>query len=168
LSRHRVLTSKLQQVQIVDMVIVQFSDGGARGNPGPAATGIAIYKTKLSLEQVVLLKNADTLGEPIKTLSTYLGETTNNVAEWSAVVEGVEWITTEYENEEIVGFLDSELVQRQIIGRYKVKDLKMKQFKSKFDVLMKGKKINFVHVLRENNKLADSLVNTTMDEFTKE
>ena len=150
------------------MIFVQFSDGGARGNPGPAATGVAIYKTELELEKVIVLKNADTLGEPVKTLSTYLGETTNNVAEWSAVVEGVEWIINEYEDAQIVGFLDSELVQRQIIGRYKVKDTKMKEFKSKFDTAMKGKKLNFIHVLRENNKLADSLVNTTMDEYSKE
>lgn len=145
------------------MTMVLFSDGGARGNPGPAATGVMIYQTDKKISEIVADPHYQKYGDSLVELSTYLGETTNNVAEWSAVIEGVEWANTHYPDEEIVGFLDSELIQRQIIGRYKVKDSKMKELKKQFEQAMKGKQFNFVHILRSLNARADALVNETLD-----
>ena len=147
------------------MTIVLFTDGGARGNPGPAATGIIIFETEQPISKIIQKTNSTAWGEPLHELSTHLGQTTNNVAEWSAVVEGVDWITTHYPDQEIVGFLDSELVQRQIIGKYKVKDSKMKEYKKQFDTLVKDKSYQFHHIDRSHNKLADELVNKTLDDF---
>jgi ribonuclease HI len=150
------------------MTIVLFTDGGARGNPGPAATGVVIFSTDLAPAEAAKQLDSTKWGKPLQTLSTHLGETTNNVAEWSAVVEGVDWIVDNHPGQPIVGFLDSELVQRQIIGRYKVKDLKMKEHKQQFDKLIKAMQYDFYHIERAYNKLADALVNKTLDEFATE
>lgn len=142
-----------------------FTDGGARGNPGPAATGVVLYTSDRSPLEI---QNNPVITESIHhSLSTHLGDTTNNVAEWEAVVEGITWINENHPDAEIVGFLDSELVQRQIMGIYKVKDLKMKDLKNKFEKLIGNKKKNFFHIERAKNKLADALVNETLDAYNQ-
>ncbi|MCX8009420.1 MAG: ribonuclease HI family protein, partial [Patescibacteria group bacterium] len=82
-----------------------YTDGGSRGNPGPAAIGIVINYPN---------KKREIIGK-------YIGVTTNNVAEYTAVLEGLRYLKTKPYRNEIHIFLDSELVQRQLSGIYKVK-----------------------------------------------
>ena len=125
-----------------------YTDGGARGNPGPAGIGVVIYDEK----DKVLAKE-----------KKYIGEATNNQAEYLAIVLGLEK-AKELGATEVECYLDSELVVQQINGNYKVKDqnlaqqfLKVRNLKSKFE------KILFSHIRREKNKVADELVNQALD-----
>ena len=125
-----------------------FTDGGARGNPGPAAIGGVIY-------------NAD---KEIASFSEYIGETTNNQAEYKAIVRGLE-LALENNIENLECYLDSELVVKQINKEYKVKDKNLaKIFVKLWNLTLKFKKITFAHVRREKNKRADVLVNQALDE----
>lgn len=133
--------------------LIIYSDGGARGNPGPAASAF------------VVLKN----GKLFYKKSSYLGKTTNNFAEYSGVVMALEWLTKNYKsgrNEPVTLVLDSELVARQLSGKYKVKSKRLKPLIYIIRKLEKklDKKINYKTVSRDKNKLADSLVNKTLDE----
>lgn len=128
-----------------------FSDGGARGNPGPAAIGAVLYQDD----------------EELATVSEYIGETTNNQAEYRAILAGVE-LAIEKGVKELECFLDSELIVEQLNQRYKVKDKELaKLFVKVWNLTMKFDKISFTHVRRENNKRADQLVNQALDEQAK-
>lgn len=130
-----------------------FCDGGARGNPGPAAGAfVAIDKNKV-----------------IKKSSIFLNETTNNVAEYEAVILALSWVagnssTLSYET--IIFVLDSQLVAKQLTGEYKIKTLHLKKLATKAKALEKkiNKRIFYKNVRRDKNKLADSLVNKSIDE----
>lgn len=131
------------------------TDGGSRGNPGPSAIG------------VVIKSENQTIGE----ISEYLGVTTNNVAEYSAVLKALKYLDqNKIKAEKITFILDSELVVKQINGLYKVKlphlqELNQK-IKSQISMLITQKQIQkfaFVNVLREKNKEADALVNSCLD-----
>ena len=128
--------------------LVIYTDGGARGNPGSAAIGIVIYGP----------------GErPVKQIGKYIGPATNNQAEYKALIEGLAEAIN-LEASEAVCFLDSELVVRQLTGKYKVKEPELKNLI--IEVLRlsnKFLKIEFNHVPREKNKLADRLVNEALD-----
>ncbi len=129
--------------------LVIYTDGGARGNPGPAGAGVAIMSPK---------------GEVIATHKKYLGEATNNVAEYSAVVLALEK-AKELGPETIDFYLDSELIVKQIKGEYKVKNVALgKLFVKVYNLKHNFKKVTFSHVRREKNKLADKLVNDAIDE----
>lgn len=128
--------------------MILHTDGGARGNPGPAAIGAVI---------------SDKLGRVINTASEYVGETTNNVAEYKALLMGLN-LALESNIAEITCYLDSELVVKQLNGVYRVKkdDLiqlhaKVKELSKKFSV------IKFEHIRREFNSVADGLVNQVLD-----
>ena len=128
-----------------------FTDGGSRGNPGPSACAYValVDKTKTKEE------------------GKYLGVTTNNVAEYSAVIIALDWlIKNDLDYDKIIFYIDSQLLVRQINGQYKVKDQKLKNLHNL--ILNRLNKINceieFVHVKREENKWADLLVNKTLDE----
>ena len=123
-------------------------DGGARGNPGPAAIGVVVR---------------DESGEILTTFSETIGEATNNIAEYRALLAGIEqagllgadWI-------EIRG--DSELVVRQVKGEYKVKNPGIKPLHARVHEALKdfdGWEIE--HVRREENAEADALVNDALD-----
>lgn len=129
-----------------------FTDGGSRGNPGPAASGVYIID--------VHGKEAYSLGKP-------LGETTNNVAEYTAVLLACEWLKKQPANgiTSVHFFLDSELACRQLNGIYKVKSEGLKplyysiqEYRAKFAF-----KTIFSHIPREKNKMADALVNMALD-----
>jgi ribonuclease HI len=125
-----------------------YTDGGARGNPGPAAIGVVIF---------------DAAGKKIKSLGKYIGTATNNEAEYQALIAGL-GLALELNADELECFLDSELVVKQLTGQYKVREERLKQLV--MDVLRlknKFKKISFHHLLREKNKLADKLVNDALD-----
>lgn len=128
-----------------------YSDGGARGNPGPAAIGVVI-------------SNQD---EIVATISKYIGETTNNQAEYQAIIAGLEKVL-ELRGEEIECFLDSELVVKQLRHEYKVKNKDLATlFVKAYNLSLQFKKINFNHVAREENKAADKLVNQALDTYLK-
>ncbi|MCK4540398.1 ribonuclease HI family protein [Candidatus Parcubacteria bacterium] len=125
-----------------------YTDGGARGNPGPAGIGVVVYDEKDDI---------------IDTKSEYIGETTNNQAEYKAVIAAFELIGN-YEVNEINFFLDSELVVKQLNREYKVKNKGLSPlFVKVYNSILKYKKVTFTHVRREFNKEADKLANIAMD-----
>jgi ribonuclease HI len=129
-----------------------FTDGGARGNPGPAASAF------------VLLIN----GDVIKKESRFLGIATNNIAEYQGVLLALRWLKSNNikpEVDKINFYLDSELVVRQLNGVYKVRDEKLLTFYSEILLIIKriGRDVVFKHVPRSQNKIADSLVNIELD-----
>jgi ribonuclease HI len=124
-----------------------FTDGGARGNPGPAAIGGVLYEDKKILA----------------TFSQAIGETTNNQAEYRALIKGLE-LAVKHKIKELNCYLDSELVVKQLNREYKVKDKDLaKVFVKIWNLTLKFKKIKFFHVRREANKEADALVNQALD-----
>jgi ribonuclease HI len=124
------------------------TDGGARGNPGPAGIGVVF---------------SDENGEVVAKFKEYIGEATNNVAEYRALILALEKAKN-FECQEIECRLDSELVVKQLRGEYKVKDDKMKGLYAEVQELTFFKPVTYVHVRREKNKLADELVNEAIDE----
>lgn len=124
------------------------TDGGSRGNPGPAAIGVVF---------------SDDKGQTLAEYKERIGEATNNIAEYRALILALEKAKG-FDCEEIECRLDSELVVRQLKGEYKVKDEKMKALFAKVQELIFFRPIKFVHVRREFNKEADALVNQALDE----
>jgi ribonuclease HI len=144
---------------VEEKVLNVFTDGGSRGNPGPAAAGV--YITLLNEE---LFKGGK-----------YLGETTNNIAEYQGLILAVNWVLANFEkhNVKVVSFtMDSELIVKQVKGEYKVKDEKLKElFTIVHDRLnqlkQKGVDYQFKHVLRHENKVADKVVNQILDNSSR-
>lgn len=125
------------------------TDGGARGNPGHAAIGI-------------VLEHKET-GEKHH-FKKYIGETTNNQAEYQALLFAVEQAHT-MGADEVWCYLDSELVVKQLHGKYRVKDQNLAPlFLKIWNLKQKFKKITFTHIPRERNKEADMLVNMAIDD----
>ena len=123
------------------------TDGGARGNPGPAGIG-AVLK----------------VGDDTYYYKKYIGETTNNQAEYQALILGLAK-AKELGVDEVDCFLDSELVVKQLNREYKVKDKDLAPlFIKVYNLSLGFKKIVFKHVFREANKAADKLVNEAIDE----
>lgn len=127
------------------------TDGGARNNPGPAGIGVIF---------------SDENGNILAKYKKYIGEATNNVAEYKALILALEK-AKDFEAEEIECRLDSELVVKQLSGHYKVKEPTIKELNAKVNELTFFKPIKFVHIRREKNKLADRLVNEVIDEALK-
>ncbi len=129
--------------------IIIYTDGGARGNPGPAGIGAVIFDEK---EKKIL-------GQYKK----YIGKTTNNQAEYQAVVLGLQE-SKKLKAKEVEVRMDSELVCNQINGKYKIKNSDFQNsFIKIWNLKQSFKKIIFKHILREKNKLADKLVNQAID-----
>ena len=134
--------------------IIIYTDGGARGNPGPAGIGVVIQ---------------DENGETLKEVSGYIGETTNNQAEYEALVhalgEAKKIFGAKLREMQIEVRMDSELVVRQLSGLYKVKEPGLKeQFARVARIRLEdAPNIIFTHVRREKNKQADKLVNKAID-----
>lgn len=127
--------------------LIIYTDGGARGNPGPAGIG------------VVIKKGAETHG-----FKKYIGETTNNQAEYRAVILALEK-AKDLGGEELEFYLDSELVVKQLNREYRVKDADLAPlFVEVHNRSLQFKKISWHHVRREFNKEADKLVNEALDE----
>jgi ribonuclease HI len=133
------------------MKLIMYADGGARGNPGPAATG-------------VIIKNEQ--GETLAAYGEYLGEQTNNFAEYSAAISGLKK-AHELGADEVECMLDSKLVVEQLNGNWKVKEPALqKLFIKAWNETQKFKKINIRHTVRENNKEADAEVNKVLDKHS--
>ena len=123
-------------------------DGGARGNPGPAAIGVVIR---------------DSSGEVVADAAEAIGTATNNVAEYRALLRGIELAAAHGATElELLG--DSELVVKQVRGEYKVKDQGLKPLHAEARAALSAfERWSFDHVRREQNAEADALVNQALD-----
>ncbi len=131
--------------------VIIYSDGGARGNPGPAGIGVVICDGANENKILGMHKR-------------YIGETTNNQAEYQAVVLGLQEAKKLHATEVEVR-LDSELVASQLSGEFKLKNPEFQDSFIKIWNLKIGfKKVKFKYIAREDNNLADKLVNKAIDE----
>ena len=137
------------------------TDGGSRGNPGPAAIGAVFYSEQ---------------GEVLHRYKEFIGNATNNEAEYRAIIKALEillrskWLKENFNSDsEVHCRLDSKLVVEQLCGNYKTKQVHIYNFAQKVFGLLKemGVKVYFTHVPREENKEADRLVNEALDEKLK-
>lgn len=123
-------------------------DGGARGNPGPGACAYALH-------------GAD--GREVEARGEYLGTVTNNVAEYRALIAGLE-AARRHGVGRLVVYMDSELVVRQMTGAYRVKNAGLKPLhQAARDAAAALREVRFESVRRERNTRADRLVNETLD-----
>lgn len=128
--------------------IIIYSDGGARGNPGPAGIGAVLYDEQKNL---------------LAEISSYLGIATNNQAEYKALIAAIKK-AKDLGAKEIDCFLDSELVVKQLRREYKVKNAELAPlFLEVHNLSLNFNKIEYTHVRRELNKEADKLANEAMD-----
>jgi ribonuclease HI len=135
----------------VEKVVVNV-DGGARGNPGPAAVAAVA---------------ADPTGEVLLERNAYIGETTNNVAEYKALLLGLE-LARELDAAEVEVVNDSELVAKQISGEYRVKHAGLKPlYLEATKALREFERASVRSVRRESNTRADALVNEALDDALK-
>lgn len=137
------------------MSVTLFTDGGARGNPGPAGAGASIQKG----------------GEEIGHVSKFLGKQTNNWAEYEALrlaLETAHKLLGSPVTVPVTVKMDSELIVKQMKGEYRVKDpeLKKQNERVRMLILESFPKIEFVHIRRELNTRADELANDAMDRGT--
>ena len=127
--------------------VTVYTDGGSRGNPGPAAIG------------GVILRGEETVEE----FSAYIGEKTNNQAEYAALLAGLER-AAKHTDVTVNCVLDSELVVKQMRGEYKVKSPELRKLVHQAKHLEeKFKTVTYEHTLREGNVRADALVNQALD-----
>lgn len=131
-----------------EKIVITYTDGGARGNPGPAAYGVVV-------------KNE--LGDVLHAEGVYIGETTNNQAEYQGLVAALQ-VAKRLGATEVRCHLDSELIVKQMKREYKVKDPGLQvQFMKVWNLMNDFKKVTFTHVRREYNKEADAQVNIALD-----
>ncbi|MDD4901056.1 MAG: ribonuclease HI family protein [Patescibacteria group bacterium] len=129
-----------------------YTDGGSRGNPGPAGIGCVIL---------------DEQGNAVEKISEYIGEATNNQAEYQALLAGLDKAKS-LGAQEVAVFLDSELVVKQMNRQYRVKDKDLASlFVKAYNLTLGFKKVIFKHIPREKNQLADKLVNLALDKEEK-
>lgn len=129
-------------------VLVINTDGGSRGNPGPAGIGVVIK---------------DATGKVVFEHGGYIGEATNNVAEYKALIKAVE-TARDLGAGEVKINMDSELIVRQMLGQYKIKQPDLQKLAGEVLIVLKSfSKFSFTHVRREFNKEADALVNQALD-----
>ncbi|NMA03176.1 MAG: ribonuclease HI family protein [Clostridiales bacterium] len=127
---------------------VMHTDGGARGNPGIAGIGIVIE---------------DKDGNSIREISQYIGEQTNNMAEYKALSRGLE-AALDLGIKKITCYLDSELVVKQLKGEYRVKNERIiSMYNMVMPLIKEFDDFKVIHVKRELNKKADKLVNEAID-----
>jgi ribonuclease HI len=129
-----------------------YTDGGSRGNPGPAGSGAVVYKN----------------GEEVALVSKFLGTQTNNWAEYEALILALEAAQTFFGSpvrEPVVVRMDSELIVKQMKGEYRVKDAELKKKHQRVQAIIAETfpTIVFEHVRREENARADELANEAMD-----
>lgn len=128
-----------------------YTDGGSRNNPGPAAVGVYIETLR-------------------KQYGHFIGEKTNNEAEYEAVILGLKKIKQligkdKAREAEIEIYLDSEFVAKQMNHEYKVKEKELQGlFLTVWNLMLDFEKVVFKHIPRERNKVADKLVNEALDE----
>jgi len=130
-----------------------YTDGAARGNPGPAGLGVVIE---------------DDQGLRLRGLCRFIGTATNNVAEYLAVIEGLTAVS-EWKPDRVEVFLDSKLVVEQLKGNYRVKNAALAQLHARATMLLQAlPEVEIRHVERAKNKGADALANRAIDEWKGE
>ncbi len=134
--------------------IIVYTDGASRGNPGPASIGVVVYNDKRNV---------------LKEYSETIGKTTNNDAEYQAVIFALKKMRALFgkkniKNYEILIKSDSQLLVSQLTGKYKIKDSNIqKLFIQVWNLKIDYHKVDFKHIPREQNKLADKLANQALD-----
>lgn len=134
--------------------ILIYTDGGSRGNPGPSALGVYIE---------------DEHGNELVSIGKNIGITTNNVAEYSAILEAFLWLGQNSKllqnDTKIYFYMDSLLAYSQIVGLYKIKNNKLREILFKIRELEADlkKEVYYAHIPREKNKKADAMVNLALD-----
>ena len=137
----------MEKNKLMNPKIIVYTDGGSRGNPGPAAIGVVIGDKKYSKA---------------------IGKTTNNVAEYQAVIFALKKLKQllgkkGIEENEIELRLDSELIAKQLNGQYKIKEKELQPlFVEVWNLRLNFGDLHFAHIPREENKLADKLVNQAL------
>ena len=125
-----------------------YADGGSRGNPGPAAVGVVLLDEK---------------NRRIEEISRCIGHATNNVAEYLAVIYGLQEAVLKKASNVVI-HVDSQLVARQLKGEYRVKDQDMRKFADlALNLFRLFGKVEIREIPREKNKDADALVNRALD-----
>jgi phosphoribosylglycinamide formyltransferase-1 len=128
--------------------ITAYTDGGSRGNPGPAAAGFVL---------------TDTMGAQLQAKAFFLGKTTNNVAEYTAIIKALE-AAKGLGGKKVTVFSDSELLVRQLNGQYKVKSEQVRPlYKQATALINEFESCKVRHIAREKNKEADKLVNQALN-----
>jgi ribonuclease HI len=128
--------------------LVIYADGAARGNPGPAGIGVVIE---------------DERGRVLKEVSQFIGQKTNNQAEYMALIQGLE-AAAEYQANAVQVRLDSELLVHQLRGEYKVKSPLLKPLRNKVQKLLaRYSVVGIEHIERQYNRAADRLANRAID-----
>ncbi len=147
---------EFKKINIMDKIYIN-TDGGSRGNPGPAAIGVVFF-------------NKDE--EQIHCYQECIGGGTNNEAEYRAIIKALQillqskWFAqNNIADKMVICRLDSQLVVEQINGNYKVKQDHLKEFMVKIRSMIEQMHLNitFVHIPREQNKAADKMVNEALD-----
>ncbi len=129
-----------------------YIDGAASGNPGPAGIGVIVCSTS---------------GQVLKNISKYVGETTNNIAEYTAAICALEEAST-LKAESVHINTDSELLAKQLNKEYKVKNSNLKPLYEKILYLAKGfEEVRIFHITRDKNKGADKLATKAIKETKK-
>ena len=137
----------------MEKAIRMYADGGARGNPGPAAGGSVLVK----------IDDDGMDGDVVAEVGKYLGTATNNQAEYTGIIIGLEK-AKELGYNVVECRLDSELAVKQLNGEYRVKNPELaKLFLVVHNLRTHFRKVTFTHVRREYNKRADAMVNKTID-----
>jgi ribonuclease HI len=129
-----------------------YFDGASRGNPGKAGAGIVVINDR---------------DEIVGKICSYLGEKTNNQAEYLAVLLALDYLQANDINDKTIELIgDSQLVIKQLRGEYKIKDEKLKDlyWQIREYIVNGGFNIKFSHVKREKNKLADEMANKALDD----
>ncbi|MGB2958774.1 MAG: ribonuclease HI family protein [Bacteroidota bacterium] len=131
------------------MILYAFTDGASRGNPGESGFGIVVK---------------DDRGDTVLTLNGYIGRTTNNIAEYTALLKLLERMRS-VECSRMIVHSDSELMVKQLNGFYRVRNKGLKRYHARFQELKKilPFDIHIRHIGREENKDADRLANEAID-----
>jgi len=139
------------------MKITIYTDGGTRGNPGPAAIGVVIKKE----------------GQTLKKYFQFIGEATNNQAEYEAVIFALKKVKLLFGRKKaktmaLEVYTDSELMARQLNHQYKIKEEDLQPlFLKVWNLILNFGQVSFKHILRQQNKEADRLVNQALDKEEK-
>ncbi|MDP2683903.1 MAG: ribonuclease HI family protein [bacterium] len=127
-----------------------YTDGGARGNPGPAGIGVVIWSDN----------------KLVSRHKEFIGHATNNQAEYRAAILGLQE-AKKLGAKELVFYLDSELVVNQLSRKFKIKDTDLGSlFVKAWNLIIGFQSVDFLHIPREKNKEADKLVNQAIDSQT--
>ena len=139
-------SSTLNPLRRKPLSLTLFVDGASRGNPGPSGVGVVVLEKKES-------------AKPIAEIALYLGETTNNVAEYCALMVGLQEVARRGA-EQVEAFTDSQLLARQVSGEYKVRDARLQWLHALVLQAAAGfSSFSIQHIPRERNKKADRLAN---------